>query len=67
MPTELNAGDTLCKQGEVSTEIYILMDGALDVFVRDKRGRDKKISEVTAKSSIIGEVGAGGLHDHHRR
>lgn len=58
MPYELNAGDTLCKEGDVSTEIYILMDGRLEVFKRDKRGRDKKISEIAGKSSIFGEVGA---------
>lgn len=58
MPIELNAGDTLCKQGDVSTEIYILQAGKLEVFMRDKRGRDKKISEIMEKNSIIGEIGA---------
>lgn len=55
---ELNPGDTLCKQGEASSEIYILQDGALDVFVRDKRGRDKTISEISGKFAIFGEFGA---------
>lgn len=58
MARELNEGEVLCKQGDVSAEIYILQDGKLEVFVRDKRGRDKKISEITEKNSIIGEIGA---------
>lgn len=58
MPRELEPGDTLCKQGDVSTEIYILQDGHLEIFLRDKRGRDKKISEITEKNSIFGEIGA---------
>lgn len=55
---ELNPGDTLCKQGEFSTEIYILQEGHLEVFIRDKRGRDKTISEISAKHAIFGEFGA---------
>ncbi len=55
---ELNAGDTLCKEGDASNEIYILQEGSLEVFRRDKRGRDKKISEIAGKNSIFGEVGA---------
>lgn len=55
---ELNPGDTLCKQGDMSTEIYILQDGKVDVSVRDKRGRDKIISEISGKNSIFGEIGA---------
>ncbi len=58
MAIELNAGDTLCKEGDIANEMYILVDGALEIFRRDKRGRDKKISEIAAKNSIFGEVGA---------
>ncbi|OGH56091.1 MAG: hypothetical protein A3G34_12945 [Candidatus Lindowbacteria bacterium RIFCSPLOWO2_12_FULL_62_27] len=58
MPRELEPGAILCKQGEVSAEIYILQEGHLEVLVKDKRGRDKKISEIKDKSSIFGEIGA---------
>lgn len=58
MPRELAPGDTLCKVGDVSSEIYILQEGKLEVFLRDKRGRDKKISEISGKNSIFGEIGA---------
>ncbi|OGH56090.1 MAG: hypothetical protein A3G34_12950 [Candidatus Lindowbacteria bacterium RIFCSPLOWO2_12_FULL_62_27] len=55
---ELNPGDTLCKQGDASSEIYILQDGDLDVSVRDKRGRDKVISKISGKHAVFGEFGA---------
>lgn len=55
---DLKPGDTLCKQGDLSTEIYILLEGGLDVCTRDKRGRDKVISHISGKLSIFGEIGA---------
>lgn len=58
MARELTPGETLCKEGDVSTEIFILQQGTLDVLIRDKKGREKKISEISEKNSIIGEIGA---------
>lgn len=55
---ELNPGETLCKQGDVSSDIYLLEDGVLEVFVRDHRGRDRRVAEISARHAIFGEYGA---------
>ncbi len=58
MARDLSAGEVICKQGEVSTELYVLVSGHLEVCIRDRRGRDKRISEITEPNSIFGEIGA---------
>lgn len=58
MNKELAKGETLISQGAQSTEIYILVDGKLDVLIKDRRGREKKISQIKDRGAIIGDIGA---------
>jgi len=55
---ELNKGDTVFRQGDASNEMYVLQEGMLEVVVKDKRGREKKISDLSEKNAIFGQIGA---------
>jgi len=45
------AGETLCEQGAIGKEMFILLDGELSVYVNNN-----KVAEITKKSEVIGEI-----------
>merc|ERR1712137_585397 len=53
----IHKGKTLMKQGEHRDELYILVDGALDVYV-EKGNKSKKTSSLSA-GSLVGEKSTG--------
>ena len=44
-------GDIVCREGDIGNEMYILMEGSLNVYVGEQ-----KIAEIKNKGSIIGEI-----------
>jgi len=44
-------GETLCSEGEIGKDMFILLDGELSVYVNNN-----KVAEITKKGDILGEI-----------
>lgn len=51
----LNAGDTLAQAGDPVTEFWIVVEGELDSFLTDARGREKPLGTIR-QGETVGEV-----------
>ena len=51
---DFTAGQALMQQGEASTELYIILEGELDIFVH-RDGKQQKIDEIGA-GDMVGEM-----------
>lgn len=62
-PVTFQAGETLCAQGGTAHALFFLLEGAVSVYRRDRRGEPRQISRVVAPA-FLGHV---ALLDHAPR
>jgi ABC-type lipoprotein export system ATPase subunit/CRP-like cAMP-binding protein len=58
-PVTYEAGHEIIKQGDVGSSFFLLVDGRVDILVRDERGRDVLINHLS-KGSYFGEMALMG-------
>jgi ABC-type lipoprotein export system ATPase subunit/CRP-like cAMP-binding protein len=65
-PVIYEAGSDIIKQGDVGDSFYLLLDGNVDILVKDEYGREMLVNQLSS-GSYIGEMALMGKMGNKRR
>jgi CRP-like cAMP-binding protein len=54
-PHRVGAGDTVFREGDPAREMYVLLDGEIEVVKRSRRGRDQRVA-ILGPNDCFGEM-----------